>query len=240
MAGGGYLRQVLADALSIDGRALRSVRDLVLRPGHLTLEFMAGRRVRHTEPAQLYLLAAAAFFLVNAYRPFITFDVRTLQVRSALNTITLGLGLPAARAAELAARAADGGALEVFRERFENVASGFLPPLLLASVLLFAGMLRLLRPRAPRGVHVVFALHWSAFFLLSMIVARLLPATGGRDPLGAVIALLGLAWLAVAVRRVYGHGWVGAALTAVALKVAFYLVLAGWMFAAISAGFALA
>lgn len=235
--GAGYLRRAVADALSIDGKTLRSVRDLLLRPGFLTLEFMAGRTLRYTQPAQLYLLAAALFFLVNAYRPFISFDVHTLRVVSSLNAVGVSTGLSPARAAEVVASAMS---LEVFRERFENAASGCMPPFLLGCVLLFAGMLRLLQRRAPRGTHVVFALHWTAFFLLLMIAERLLPATGGRDPLGAVIALLGLAYLAVAVKRVYGRGWTGAVLTALVLKLVFYAVLAAWMLAAISVGFAIA
>lgn len=236
--GAGYLRKVVSDALSIDGKALRSVRDLLLRPGFLTLEFAAGRRVRHTEPAQLYLLAAAAFFLVNAYRPFISFDVRSLRVVSSLSAVGVSMGLSPARAAEIAAR---GMSLDVFRERFENAASGFLPPFLLGSVLLFAGLLRLLQRRAPGGVHVVFALHWTAFFLLLMIVERLVPGHDiSRQPVGAAISIVGLAYLTVAVRRVYGRGWAGAALIALGLKLAFYALLAAWMLAAISFGFAVA
>src|SRR5215218_3625779 len=232
-AGGrGYLRKVISDAVSIDGKALRSLRDLVIRPGFLTREYVAGRRVRHTEPAQLYLLAAALFFLVNAYRPFITFDVRTHQVMSSLSAVGVSAGMSAARAAELAA---GGVSLDVFRERFENVATGCLPPFLLGSVLLFAVLLRLLQRRAASGVHVVFALHWTAFFLLLMIADRLLPEQNtGRGPIGAAFAFAGLVYPAVAVRRVYGRGWVGAALVALGLKLAFYTLLAAWMLAAIS------
>lgn len=234
----GYLRKVLADAASIDGKALRSLRDLVFRPGFLTCEYVAGRRVRHTEPAQLYLLAAALFFLVNAYRPFISFNLHTRQMASSLSSVGVSEGMSAARAAELAA---GGVPLEVFRERFENVASGCLPPLLLGSVLLFAVLLRLLQRRAPAGVHMVFALHWTAFFLLLMVADRLLPEQNtGRGPVGAAIAAAGLVYLAVAVRRVYGRGWVGASLVALGLKLAFYLLLAAWMLAAGSVAFAVA
>lgn len=236
--GSGYLRKVLADAVSIDGKALRSLRDLVFRPGFLTREYVAGRRVRHTEPVQLYLLAAAVFFLVNAYRPFISFDVRTRQVVSSLSAVGVSEGMSAAHAARLAA---SGVSLDVFRERLENAASGCLPPFLLGSVLLFAVLLRLLQRRAPGGVHLVFALHWSAFFLLLMVLDRLLPEQNiGRGPIGATIAVAGLVYLAVAVRRVYGRGWVGASLVAVGLKLAFYALLAAWMLAAIGVAFAVA
>jgi len=236
--GAGFLRKVLADAASIDGKALRSLRALVLRPGFLTREYMEGRRVRYTEPAQLYLLAAALFFLVNAYRPFITVDLATNQVVSSLNALAINAGISPSILDSLRL---NGVPMELYRERFENVASGCLPPLLLCSVLLFAGLLRLFQRRAPRGMHLVFALHWSAFFLLLMIVNRLLPEqTSGRGPLGAAMALLGLVYLTVAVRRAYGRGWIGATLSAVALKTAFYLLLAAWMGAALTLAFALA
>jgi hypothetical protein len=232
-----YLRRVLADAASIDGKALRSLRDLAFRPGFLTLEYLAGRRVRHTEPAQLYLLAAAVFFLVNAYRPFIMFDTRTRQVSSSLNAVGISAGISPSAAARLAAQ---GVSLDVYRERFENVAAGCLPPLLLLSVLLFAVLLRLLHRRADAAAHVVFALHWSAFFLLLMVADRLLPAQQtGRTPLGAAIAILGIIYLVVAVRRVYRRGWLTASLAAVGLKLVFDALIAAWMFAAIALAFAL-
>ena len=236
--GAGYLRKVLADAASIDGRALRSLRDLAFRPGFLTREYLAGRRVRHTEPAQLYLLSATLFFLVNAYRPFISFDTRTRQVVSSLNAVKVDVGISPSWAARLAT---EGVSLDVYRERFENVASGCLPPLLLASVVLFAGLLRLLQRRADAGVHMVFALHWSALFLLLMVLDRMLPLQHtGRSPLAAAIAIVGLAYLAVAVRRVYGRGWAAASLTALGLKLAFDGLIAAWMFAAVGLAFALA
>jgi hypothetical protein len=234
----GYLRKVLTDVVSMDGRALRSLRDLVFRPGFLTREYMAGRRVRHTEPAQLYLLAAAVFFLVNAYRPFISFDTRTRQVDSSLNAVGVVAGISSSAAARLAAQ---GVSLDVYRERFENVASGCLPPLLLASVLLFAVLLRILHRRAERGAHVVFALHWSAFFLLLMVADRMLPQRHtSSTTLGATIAVLGIVYLAIAVRRVYGRSWLTASLAAIGLKLTFDALIAVWMFAAIGLAFALA
>lgn len=47
------------DLLSWDSRLLRTVRALMLRPGHLTREYLAGRRVDHVPPFRLYLLASA-------------------------------------------------------------------------------------------------------------------------------------------------------------------------------------
>lgn len=52
--------------LSFDTRILRTVWPLISRPGFLTLEFMAGRRVRYIHPFKLYFAICVAFFVVVA------------------------------------------------------------------------------------------------------------------------------------------------------------------------------
>ena len=48
------------DLLSWDARLVRTLRALLLRPGWLTREYLAGRRVDHVPPFRLYLLVSAA------------------------------------------------------------------------------------------------------------------------------------------------------------------------------------
>lgn len=52
---------------NLDGKVALTVRDLLLHPGRLTREYLAGRRARYLPPVRLYLLASVAFFLVSAY-----------------------------------------------------------------------------------------------------------------------------------------------------------------------------
>jgi hypothetical protein len=52
---------------NIDSRVLRTLGPLLLRPGWLTLEYCAGRRVRYVTPARLFLfLSLLAFFAIHA------------------------------------------------------------------------------------------------------------------------------------------------------------------------------
>lgn len=52
---------------NIDSRVLRSVGPLLTRPGWLTLEYFAGRRVRYVTPTRLFLfLSLVAFFAIHA------------------------------------------------------------------------------------------------------------------------------------------------------------------------------
>ena len=62
------LMQVMIDAADSffdwDTKFLRSLGILLLRPGRLTNDFNAGRRVRYMHPLRLYFLASIAFFLL--------------------------------------------------------------------------------------------------------------------------------------------------------------------------------
>src|SRR5262249_28834528 len=58
------------DLTHADSRLWRTLGALVLRPGFLTAEFLAGRRARYLPPLRLYLVVSLAFFvLAAAVRP---------------------------------------------------------------------------------------------------------------------------------------------------------------------------
>ena len=80
----GFLADLLASLLGADSRLTRSLRNLILFPGRLTVAWNAGHRNRYSAPAALYLLAASAFFLLNAYHPFVRFDPSDYSITSSL------------------------------------------------------------------------------------------------------------------------------------------------------------
>ncbi|HET6764060.1 MAG TPA: DUF3667 domain-containing protein [Longimicrobiaceae bacterium] len=232
-------RDVVADVANLDAKALRTARLLLTRPGELTAEFLRGRRVRYVQPVQVYLAAVALFFVVNAFRPFVTFDLATRRIVSSLNAAAISGTLSAEKAAELA-RA--GVPLAVYRERFENVVTGYQPTFLIGSVLLFALVLALLFRGAPGGYvrHAVFALHWTAFYLLLMIVQALAGhAAGTRGWIGAALALAALGYLLLALRRVYGQPWLATTIKGALLYVVFQALIVVWMLSAIAFAFAM-
>ena len=67
------VRELIVDAAAEfsgwDGRLATSLRDLILRPGMLTREFLEGRRVRYISPLRLYLMASLVYFLLAAGAP---------------------------------------------------------------------------------------------------------------------------------------------------------------------------
>lgn len=233
-----FLRETLADLADFDSKTLRSARYLVARPGFLTAEFLRGRRVRYTTPLQIYLVAVALFFLTNAFRPFVSFDPETRKLVTSLSATAVVDSLPPQEAENLARR---GISLEVFRERFEGAVTGYMPTFLIGSVLLFALALALVyrRERRPYVAHAVFAMHWTAFFLLLMMVDRLLPERRMEpDLVGVAVFFAALGYLTLALRRVYLQRWSITIVKGMTLFLVFQVVLAVWMLSAVIVGFA--
>ncbi|HYJ79531.1 MAG TPA: DUF3667 domain-containing protein [Longimicrobiaceae bacterium] len=231
---GAFLRHTLAGVVDLDSKAVRSARYLLARPGYLTAEFLRGRRASYTAPLQIYLVAVALFFLANAYRPFVTFDPETGAIVSSLSASGMTGSLPQSRAADLAR---GGVPPEAFRERFEGAIAGYMPTFLIGSVLLFALALALFyrRQRRPYVAHTVFALHWTASFLLLMILDRLLPERrAGTSPLAVAVFLATLVYLTLALRRVYGQPWATTIAKGIALFLVFQVGLALWMLSAVA------
>ena len=232
-----FLTAAAADVFSTDSRLYKSFRSLLFRPGILTREFVAGHRVQYTRPLQLYLLAAGLFFLVCNYRPMITFDPETRVVESALTAISASGELEDDEVARLAAR---GISVDLFAERFRISVNSYLPTFLIGSVLIFALSLALLYRRNDRGFleHVVFALHWAAFYFLLMSVVQLAP--GSRREISparfAEMASFVVAWvyLFLALRRVYTQSVVVTLAKSTLLMFWFTTLLALWIISVIA------
>ena len=58
------LYEVFESLTELDGRLWRTIRGLLIRPGLLTVEYLADRRVRYLPPFRLYLVISVLFFAV--------------------------------------------------------------------------------------------------------------------------------------------------------------------------------
>jgi hypothetical protein len=227
-----FASQVLDEVARLDSRLLRSLGALFFRPGHLTREYLDGRRVRYTQPVQLYLLAAATFFLLASYRPFVWVDTVRMKVVGELPGMVIGSDVVEARMRALPPHALE---YNLFAERFASAVHGFLPAFLVGSVILFSLVLWATNRKQEPGYlpHAIFALHWTAFFLLLTTGARLFPRAWGVE---TVAVLPALAYLVLAQRRVYAQGAARSVAKAVLLLAAFLLILATWVQSAIVIG----
>lgn len=208
--------------VQVNAELVQAAVDLVLFPGRLTADFLAGRRVRHPPPAKLYLVVNFVFFVAVQW-----FDPVPAETVASL--------VGAAAYSEAAAQS--GLSRPLFDASVENRYADLLPSALVVLVPLLALVLRGLYVRRPLGVvaHTVLGFHLAAFLLVA-----LLPGTVAPLPLSDALlntALLGAIplWCGVALHRTYGGavGWTVLRtlmlwLALLLLLMLYAVLLAGW------------
>jgi hypothetical protein len=60
---GHLVRHFFEDITHFDGKFFVTIKDLVLRPGFLTREYVAGRRMSYLNPIRMYIFISAVFFI---------------------------------------------------------------------------------------------------------------------------------------------------------------------------------
>ena len=66
-----FLHELAEEFLHWDGKLVKTFRLLVMRPGSLTCEYLAGKRVRFISPLRVYLTCSLLFFFVSAIVPLV-------------------------------------------------------------------------------------------------------------------------------------------------------------------------
>jgi hypothetical protein len=189
----------------VDGKLVRTASLLLFRPGQLTAEFLAGKRVRSVSPIRLYLLCSLLFFGVVSLVP-----TGPLHV-----SITRGGDAQLIKAADRVNR--DPSLLvHAFESSFPKAMFLLMP---FFALIVFAFYFRAERMYVP---HFYFAVHFHAFaFVLLAVFEAISPIHSRATAIVKLLLLLGLyPYLAIALRRVYGgRRWLTAAKTFAILTV---------------------
>lgn len=222
--------ETVEELTELDGRLATTLRLLVVRPGRLTTEYLAGRRARYVRPLRLYLTTSVLFFVAFAV------GSRGVEPRAGETTTVLGIHIGEPTVSDdgtpPAAPDAPGGGLTVggdpedtrveraVEDRMARFAAQsqveqvrtvvaalqrHVPKAFFVLVPLSALLLNALYWRRGKtyAEHLIFALHVHAFGFLVAAPAVLLPsATGGIEDAVAGLWLVGYAF--VALRRTYG------------------------------------
>ncbi len=171
----GLAEQVFNALSSIDSRLLRSLHDLVVRPGALTLAYVRGQRRPYLTPIPLFLICNVIFFAVQSltdlkiFAPILDDQITTQPLsdlaRAMMTDRLTGLGT----------------GLDQYRPLFNQAEASNAKTLIGLMMLPFALVPPLLfwRLHRPMAVHVVFSLHFYAFLLLLFCVPLLLVAGAG-------------------------------------------------------------
>ena len=212
-----FAHEIAEEFLHWDGKLALTYRTLIAKPGELTNEFLAGRRVRYISPLRVYLACSVLFFFLNALLPAHTVIDRNGH-RVAAGPIQVGTSTPQELHA-LDVEAAQPG-LKGFwlrhmaramrqPERLQAASTSGIPKAMFILVPAFAALIRLVyrdrRRRYPQ--HLAYALHVHAVFFLALAVMLL----GGISSLGWArpviqfgVALGFTVHVVLATRRVYG------------------------------------
>jgi len=86
VAVGDLLREAWAEFMQVDSKLVRTLSRLLFRPGFLTREYLAGKRIRYISPFKMYLVVAALFFALAAWVGANTVDKAKLPLDSSTSS----------------------------------------------------------------------------------------------------------------------------------------------------------
>ncbi len=227
-----FIQEATEDMTHADSHVWQTLSALLLRPGFLTREFLAGRRARYLSPVRLYLVVSVLFFVIAGL------DSRFFSPAAAVVSpaVTAAAALPAAGKVSAnhntcsildAQLRGDGGwlaglaprvlhgclAMTANRgvERFQlawehNAERGmflFLPLLGLMMKPLY------LHPRRYYVEHLLFFVHNHAFLFmvlgLRMVLGMITASSAVLGPVDLALWLYVLMYLYLSMRRMYGQ-----------------------------------
>jgi hypothetical protein len=219
----GYVRELLGDFFALDARVWRTLGPLLARPGFLTTEWFAGRRVRYVPPFRLYVFAGLVFFAVIAVTGGGPLRIRLVSSEAGY-VLTFGGGMGKidigeADESEVGSVSAEIGQWEAgfarVRERPDDFNTAVFAALSYVHFLLLpilALLLKIFWRRRYTIEHLVFATHFQAFLLLfGSVIVTVMSAVGRLEAVDSIsrvvwqLALCG--YLFLAVRRFYGGRW---------------------------------
>lgn len=189
---------VINETLEVDGRTAITIKTLFSRPGALTADYLAGRRAAYTPPLRLYLVFSIVFFLFIAW---------------------------IASSGILREPGADPTFDAAVQARF---LSDDLPTLMFLLLPVFALLMKLVYWDRLYFDHLIFSLHLHC--ISYVVFSIILPLEGTANQSVALLLIQAVAFFAflgyfgLAVRKVYGSGWIGVMLRSI-LVLLLYLII---------------
>lgn len=208
-----FFHEFIGHYIALEGKLWQTLWLLVVRPGRLTADYIAGKRVRYVAPLRVYLSLSLLFFALLKFGP-VNFVVQPYDAASEHHALVtdkppgpdtvrvstkLGQFNPKweARAHQIAALPQE-QAVALLKGKFFS----YVPYVIFLIMPVFALYLKVLYFRSQRsyGEHMLFALHSNAFAFLVLGLILLSPFHW----LSFVLFAWMLGYLPVAMRRVYG------------------------------------
>jgi hypothetical protein len=220
-----FLHEFVGHYVALEGKLWHTLKLLILRPGALTAEYIAGRRARYVQPLRIYLTFSILFFALIKYTGS---DLKLEPGADAKAAATAPAGLrkealppgllvPGRDADDVHLKTNIGNLNPAWETRLrqvwampqaerdallKNAFFSYVPYAVFCLMPLFAFYLKLLYLGSGRryGEHFLFALHANAFAFLMFGLIYRVPS----DLLRFGLIMWLMCYLPVAMQRVYG------------------------------------
>lgn len=219
------LKELAQKLLSVDSRWLRTIVPLLIRPGFLTKEYLAGRQRRYVKPLSLFITVNVLFFLFGHRMGVMRWNMWNAFGEQGRTRI-------AERAAQLNVDAT------AYIGRLNDVLLDFQRSFFFGVILVFAVLLFLLSWRRRRGMVgcLIYSIHFHASYLLlfPLVAFGVILIVGladrlmgtaiapflGRDPgIGYIALTVMCAYHVVALRNAFNERWHTSLILAVLLTI---------------------
>lgn len=200
------------DLFTFDNRFWRSFVILLCKPGELTMRYMGGKRVRYIPPLRMYIFVSIIFFFVLSAttRNGQNVEIDSDDENQASEVIALADSLSSESAENAGGNNTVNGT--TFGQNFELDKDDLLatmfnlaPKGMFLLLPVFAALLALIyrRSKCLFVEHFIFSLHFHTLVFVALIVTMLVPWDWF-----VIVAWVGFnTYLYLAMKRVYGQGW---------------------------------
>jgi hypothetical protein len=200
-----FAHEVVHEFVHLDSKLIRTLRDIVIKPGFLTEEYFAGRKSRYIAPLRLFLtLFALQFLAFTFYQPAAVYTIASMKKFDKGGALTKLIDRRAAK-------------LQLTRDEFEQrIDERWHKNYSLLQLMNIVGMalvLKVLYRKRYYAEHLVFAAHLLAFsYIVTLVIDWPIYAIAGFQPgplqkgVSAVTIGIQLVYLFLAQRRFYSNG----------------------------------
>lgn len=243
-----FLHEFIAHYVALEGKLWRTLALLLFRPGALSKEYIAGRRVRYVEPLRIYLTFSILLFAILRFGSGDLVHVNNSEQVHLTTQAVEQTGQPGEEK-QIHLRYSMLGQFPVLSsqwQRFEQLSGAeqkrlaiesffhYAPYGMFCLMPIFALYLKILYLGSGRryGEHFLFALHTNAFAFIMMALIVIMPGLFFRMALGCWL----LAYLPWAMWRVYAGNKFGTAVRWLLLMTSYSITLSIAALASVATG----
>jgi Protein of unknown function (DUF3667) len=219
---GEFIKHFFGNYIAVKGSLVQTLWRLISRPGALTRDYLDGRKRAYMLPLRLYLTVSVVCFLI--FGLMVNLGVNTVDAQVSNEALKTGPAIQFGDGATIRFKGDTAECEGVPNWLCERAKVKFATPdarralitslpdrmvrywayAMFALVPLFAALIKLVyvRRKMTYGSHVVFALHLHTFWLLAVLLTLV------HDVFSLIATVVIPTYAILAMRRVYGGGWV--------------------------------